>query len=380
MSYDNQDAKTHVLHVFDKIGMKGAPIHGGTSMLMTWWPEFNNSNYELSLCVFRARSEGSDILEEKGIYADYIDKSKFDPRILLNLICLIKKNNIQLLHCHGYSSTNFGRVAGLICKIPVVLHEHMVDQGVPWYQKIADKFLSNAFSSGIAVSKAVNDFMCNGRSMKSNKVKVIYNGIPKSYTKEISHEEKEQVFTQHDIPTNMKLVGIVGRLNSVKGHADFLEAAKIVLEKNPKTCFLIVGEGELRQELVNKARDLQIDKYVFFLGHCDDVLKIISILDVLAVCSHSEGFPMTVLEGMVMGKAIVATSVGGIPEMLDDKKTALLVTPRAPGEASEAISKLLTDNSLAMSLGKQAYLKLNEDFLVSHTVRKIQNIYSELLR
>lgn len=374
----NQHENIGVLQIYDKIGMKGSPIHGGTRVLISWWPEFRDTPYKMYFCVIRGRSEGSELLEKSGIFADYLDRNKFDARIILDLVQIVRRDNVKILHCHGYGASNFGRIAGLICKIPVVIHEHMIDKRVPIYQKIADIVLAKLTAKGIAVSNSVKDFMVTKRYLRIEDTHVIYNGIPSNYFRSYNHDEKKNIAKAHSIPNDGQLIGIVGRLNPIKRHEDFIDAARIVLQQYPDTCFLVVGEGDLYNDLLSMAQRLGISKSVIFLGHCENVLEIISLLDVLVLCSHSEGCPVSILEGMASGKAIVATAVGGIPELLSDGKTGLLVPAYSPNLLAQAITKILNDSELKEDLEKYAKLVCKEKFVVSQTVKEISKIYSEI--
>ena len=373
------NTKIKVLHVFDKIGMKGSPIHGASRVLMSWWPEFDNTDFELFLCVLKARSEGSLSLEKVGINARYVSRGKFDPRIILDLVKYVKTNDIRILHCHGYGATNFGRIAGFICRVPVIIHEHMIDTKVPVYQKIADWILAGLTTKGLAVSESVKEFMINGRYSNSKKIQVIYNGIPSDYIRTYDEFEKQKIAKDKNIPVNKPLVGIVGRLNPIKRHTDFIEAAKIVLQQHPGACFLIIGEGDLHQELKHQAQQLNISDSVLFLGHCENVLELISLLDVLVLCSYSEGCPVSILEGMASAKAIVATEVGGIPELLSDNETGLLVPAYSSEALAQAIVKILSNEILKLELGANVLSVCKQKFLVSHTVDRIQNVYLDII-
>lgn len=379
MSHIKKDAKIRVLHIFDKIGMKGAPIHGGTRILLTWWHEFKDSDYEFNLCVLKPRSEGSDYLEQHGVYADYIDKNKFNPLIVLDLIKLIRNKKIKILHCHGYGAANYGRVAGFICRVPVIVHEHMIDANVPSYQKIADRVLSPLTSKGVAISKAVKDFMVGSRFLNRDDISVVYNSIPNSTFDVYRGLDRNAIAEKRSISIDKKLIGIVGRLNPIKGHKEFLESAKIVVNSFPNTNFLIIGEGELRSDLEEQVRYLEIEENVKFLGHCDDVLELIYLLDILAICSYSEGFSLAAIEGMALGKAIVSTAVGGIGEVLEHEKTALLVPAKDPGKFAHSIINLLSNDDLAKKLGQNAMATCKQKFSVDKTIAGLMDVYTKVL-
>jgi len=143
--------KIRVLQVMDKCAIRGSPIHGVSRLLLTWWPEFQHGDTELSLCVLRGEG-GCTVFSKAGIAVEDLNRGKLDPRTVIDLVKIIKRDQIDILHCHGYGATNFGRVAGLLTNTPVIVHEHMVDSQIPVYQKFADLMLSPFTSKGIAIS------------------------------------------------------------------------------------------------------------------------------------------------------------------------------------------------------------------------------------
>ena len=373
-----EDNPIRVLQVLDKCAMRGSPIHGVSRLLLTWWPAFNETNVELTLCVLRGETGCSDF-SKAGVYVEDLNRSKMDPRTVFDLMKIIKRDAIQILHCHGYGAATFGRVAGLLSRTPVIVHEHMVDESIPLYQKLVDKMLSPFTAKGVAISNAVKIFMTGPRAISEKRMQVIYNCVPSEFFNHYSNEQKDAIAKNHGIPKEKNIVGIVGRLDPVKGHTDFLIAAAEVIKVLPETCFVIVGEGELREQLELLAGDLGIAGDVMFLGHCNKVLEIISLFDLLVACSHSEGFSLATAEAMAQGKAVVATAVGGIPEVVEHGKNGLLVPAKAPRELAEAITTVLKDGELRERFGEAGEQLCRERYMVSGTVKLLKALYVDLL-
>ena len=127
--------KIRVLQVLDKCAIRGSPIHGVSRLLLTWWPAFRDTQIELSLCVLRGGYGTCDAFKNIGVVVQDISRSKIDPRTILDLLTIIKRDDIHILHCHGYGATTFGRIAGFLSKTPVIVHEHMIDDNIPLFQK-----------------------------------------------------------------------------------------------------------------------------------------------------------------------------------------------------------------------------------------------------
>ena len=376
---NNANNKIRVLQVMDKCAIRGSPIHGVSRLLLTWWPEFQHSDTDLMLCVLRGENGCVDF-NKAGIAVEDLNRGKLNPLTIIDLLKIIKRDQINILHCHGYGATTFGRIAGFLSGTPVIVHEHMVDKNIPIYQKLADRLLSRFTAKGVAISKAVKAFMMGPRAIPEKRMQIISNCVPNQYCIQFNEQQKDAAARRYGIPKEKAIVGIVGRLDPVKGHKDFLCAAAKVLTVFPETCFVIVGDGELRLQLDQLVHELGITDDVMFLGHCQDVLEIISLFDLLVACSLSEGFSLAIAEAMAQGKPVVATEVGGIPEIVEDGKHGVLVPANMPGKLAEAIIAVLNDESLRERLGANGLQQCRERFLASSTVERLNALYIELLR
>lgn len=375
---NTEDNHIRVLQVLDKCAMRGAPIHGVSRLLLSWWPVFNETDVDLTLCVLRG-AVGCSAFTKSGVNVEDLNRGKMNPLTVFDLIRIIRRDRIQILHCHGYGATTFGRIAGLLSGKPVIVHEHMVDVTIPSYQKVVDKLLSRFTAKGVAVSKAVKAFMAGPRSIPEYRMQVIYNCVPAEYCELFSDKQKDAVAERYGIPEEKMIVGIVGRLDPVKGHTDFLMAAEQVLKAVPQTCFVIVGEGELRAELEEYALQLGIQNDVLFLGHCENIKEIVSLFDLLASSSLSEGLPLNILEAMAQGKPVVATSVGGIPEVVQEGKNGFLVPAKSPDKLADRMITLLDNDKLRHELGVNALKHCQQSFLAPVSVSKLVKLYNELL-
>jgi glycosyltransferase involved in cell wall biosynthesis len=152
-----------------------------------------------------------------------------------------------------------------------------------------------------------------------------------------------------------------------------------VKRRVPKSCLALVGDGPLRGHLQERARRLEIADSVLFLGFRSPALPYIAAADLLVQASHTEGTPNTVLEAMALGRPVVATRVGGVPDVVVDRETGLLVPPRDPQALADAIVRLLADPSLRGALGAQAQSRVREHFALELTVHATERVYAEAL-
>ena len=374
----------NILIVSDKLSVGDSTIHGVTRLFSWWIPRFDKSRYDVSVCSLRKRDKAGEYLERIGIKVFYLGKGKFDPFTLPSLIRIVRNERVDILHLHGYGAWTFGRLAGVLCNIPTVVHEHMVDYNIPVYQRMADRVLSRATTNAIAVSNAVKDFMVRYRGMAENCVKVVTNGIPLESFRSPNRSGSQVVGTVNwrarlSIPQNHKVVGTVGRLNPVKGHRYFLEAAREVLEQYSKVTFLIIGDGELRGLLEEMTKELGIHDHVRFTGHCDNVIPLYSLMHIMVIASLFEGGPITLFEAMALRCAVVSTSTIGLRDTIEDGRTGFLVPPSNSKALAEKILLLLNDSDLCEAMADRAQ-EASHHYDIRNTVRQLEACYEEVFR
>ncbi len=372
------DRKIRVMQVMDKCAIRGSPIHGVSRLLLTWWPAFEAAGFSFQLCVLRGGDGTCNAFTQIGVDVLDLARHKLDPRTITDIARLVKQHDIDILHCHGYGATTFGRLAGRLCGVPVIVQEHMIDAAIPAYQRLVDRLLSPLTSAAVAVSHAVADFMVERRHIARDKLQVIHNTIPETYCRDYSAGEKAAIRARIGLPEGRRLVGIIGRLDEIKGHKDFIAAARQVLHAHPEAYFVIVGDGELRQALEAQAAAAGLERDLSFLGHRDDILDIVALLDVFVSCSYSEGLPMAHAEAMALGVPVVATAVGGVAEIVEDGRSGLLVEAGKPEDVAAAVTRLLADEGLRRKLAEGGRRRCRDKFLVGSTVKRLGELYSSL--
>lgn len=368
----------NVLHVVDKLSVGNATIHGVTRLLSWWIPCFDKREYNIKVCCLRGRDKAAQYLEEKGIQVQCLHKHKFDLSALITLMRLVRKEKINILHLHGYGAWTFGRIVSLLTGVPAVLHEHFADPKIPFYQKFVDYAFRGLPYPVLAVSEYVKDFCVKSRGVMPEKVILLYNGAPLDEFSPILEEQKALLKKALAITEGYQVVGTIGRLDVEKGIEYFLRAIPAVHSQCPQTRFLIVGDGPLLGQLQAVARRLSLDNLVDFVGFRKDISEILAILDVMVIPSLREGAPLTAFEAMAMGKPIVATEVGGLKEILQHKKTALLIPSQDPSALAESVVQLLQDQEFARQLGNTA-CKTVKNYDIRKTVRGIEQIYKRLV-
>ncbi len=181
------------------------------------------------------------------------------------------------------------------------------------------------------------------------------------------------------LPAGARTILAAGRLSPEKGYDDLLRAMAVVREKAPYAQLLLAGTGPLEEALKTQTQEQGLESCIHFLGFRRDILSLYGQSDVFALSSLSEGLPNVVLEAMALGLPVVATRVGGLPEVIEDGRTGLLVTPRAPEELAAGLIRILTDGSFARSISTQAREDVYRRFAPESQTERLLEVYREAM-
>jgi glycosyltransferase involved in cell wall biosynthesis len=372
--------RLNVLQVCDHLGWEGSRMHGVKRLFGWMIPRFDASRYNVSLVSLRRKDLSEETLDALGIDISYLHRSKFDPATLTALLKVIDRKQIDILHLHGYGATTFGRMAGVLKRLPTIVHEHANLTTTPWFQKVADRALAPAADIAIAVSRSTADFLINARQLPASKVKVVYLGVPlEEFSRPRSTEEIAGARADLGITPGEFAVGTVTRLHDSKGNAFLVEAARLVLDRRPEARFFVVGEGPLRGGLEARARDLGLGDRFVFAGFARDVARVVSAFDLSVFPSLWEGTPLTVFEALAMGKTILATDADGLLDVLQHDHDAVIVPKRDANALATGILTLMGDDALRRRLGANARVS-GQQYDIAAFVRKMERLYDLLHR
>ena len=367
-----------VLHVCDKFGVRGSSIHGVSRLFSWWFPRYDPARFEVTLCGLKHPEPATDWLGAQGVPVENLGRSRFDPRILFDLVRLARRTRARILHVHGYAAADFGRLAARAAGAKLVLHEHFADPRMPAYQGVADRLLRGLTDAAIAVSHSTRDFLVNERRVPAERVRVIWNGAPLEEFAPVPRERALAVRRGLSLPDDALVVGTVGRLSAQKGHRFLLDAAATLLPRRPEARVLIAGDGDLLDDLRRQAARLGLTGRVVFAGHRTDVADVLGALDVFCISSLYEGTPLALFEAMAAGKPVVSTSVDGCREVLEDGVSGLLVPPGDAAALAAAVDRAAADPGLRAALGRRA-LEASRRYDVGACVDAMQALYDELL-
>jgi glycosyltransferase involved in cell wall biosynthesis len=254
-----------------------------------------------------------------------------------------------------------------------IVTEHNLDTWRRGWHFLADRVLGRFTDQWIFVSRQVEVFYEQRMALPEGRSLVVHNGIDVAPFR--SAVDKTRVRERMGLKPDVWVAGVVGRLDERKGHRYFLEAVQSLASREPRLFGVIVGEGREKEVLAAQLRTLGLEERVRLVGYWPDLAEALACLDVFVLPSLMEGHPLAVLEAMAASKPVVATSVGGNPEAVEDGVTGLLVPPRDPGALAEAIGALIRDPERAADMGRAGRRSLDRRFSLEAAVRANEEVY-----
>ena len=343
-----------------------------------------------SCSVFALKADGPlrQIFEEIDVPVYCGDLTKRDLRkapwklvlSLYRLLLVIKRERPTIIHAFLPLVVFIGALAGRIVRVPMVITSRRgfgTHQDRYFVLKALDHFANILSHRVIVNSRAVWKDMIERDHIDESKLYLIYNGID-STPFEDALQDREEGRKELGVEIDERVVIVVANLIKYKGHLDFLKAAKKVMDKIPKTRFLLVGEDRgIQKHLEWKCHELGISSQVKFMGQRNDIPQLLALSELSVLPSHEEGFSNTILESMAAGLPVVATNVGGNPEAVLDGKTGWLVPPENPTVMAEKIIDLLSNPERAKSWGEQGRKKVKKLFTVEKMVKNHLELYGK---
>jgi glycosyltransferase involved in cell wall biosynthesis len=375
----NDGKKFNILYLHNESVMGGAEIS-----LLNLVKRLNN---ELFIPHFACSKEGpfTDELRKIEIPPDFVQFPSIrwpNPvqifNTIRNLIDIIKKKQINLIHSNQPRSNLFGAIAAKIKSIPIVWHERCLERG----RFDSDNIFSFLPDRIICNSSAVRNRFTKGAKTDA-KIRTILNGVDlREFNPELNGSVIRKEF---NIGEDEPVIGTIGRIDPEKGYEYFLESARIILQDVWNVRFLVVGGAfnksslALEKSLYEMSVEKGIDKKTIFTGFRSDIPQLLAGMDVVVLPSEIDACSRVLFESMAMRKPLVATNAGGTPEIVQDGITGLLVKPNDASDMAKCIKKLLDDKYLAEQYGKAGRKRVEEMYTIERNIKETENVYLELL-
>lgn len=297
-------------------------------------------------------------------------------RRLADLLRRLRPDVVQTFH---YKSDTYGAIVSRMAGVPHVVSSR---RDLGWFKKWAqlqvnrvanrciDRFLVNA--------DAIKWRLAEAEGVEPARVSTIYNGVDLELFRSTDGDLRREARARLGIPDDAFVVGSVAHLRKVKGHRTLFEALERLAPKVPRLWIVLIGEGVLKPELERRAAEIGLADRALFLGSVPDVQSYAPAFDVKVLCSHSEGLSNAILEAMAQGLPVVASRVGGNPELVREGRTGELFTAGDTAALTDRLLRLCTDPALRESQGRQARAVAETEFSLPTMIRRYEGFYDAL--
>jgi glycosyltransferase involved in cell wall biosynthesis len=365
--------KIKILTLIDGLGSGGAETIAARIAI-----GLDPTRFDRLICVTRA-TDPAGVAEAVAAGVEVLAlrrKTRWAVWHWLPLIRLLRRERVDVLHAHKFGSNVWGTLIGSLARVPlIVAHEHGSDTtSRPLHRLIDRGIIGRRADLVIAVSEADRRRLVDVEGLSADKVRVIPNGVPPLFP------SSRDVRAELGIRSNAPVVVTVAVVRTEKALGNLVRAAAILAPQLRDLRVLVAGMGPSSQveELERLVRELRLEEVVTLLGWRADVPDVLAAADVAVICSDREGQPLALMEYMAAGKAIVATRVGGVSELIEDRAQGLLVPPRDVNALACAIGELLRDPRLREELGRRARERQRTERDFDVMVRRLEALYEEL--
>ena len=367
-----------VLHVVDCLNV------GGTERQMfELINRVDRARYRPMLACFKGGGELLPSLRAIGIEPEVfpLRGSLMQPNTafqVARMAMLIRENNVRVVHAHDFYSNVIGVAAASVAGAKSIASRRDLAHWLGGTQRKALRLACRLADAVVANAAAVAEQTARDFAVPDDKMHVVLNGIDVERFDLQAFKTPDPLLPAGDIA--IPRIGMVASMHLPdKGHADLLEAAAILKARGLRAQYLLVSDGALRGELEEKARTLGLGGDVYFLGRRDDVASVLVRCDIIAHPSWSEGFPNAVLEAMCAARPVVATRVGGIPEVMIDGEHGLMIEPQRPAELASALGKLLENPLAAHVMGLRGRQFVEREFSLDRMCARVTALYDSLV-
>jgi glycosyltransferase involved in cell wall biosynthesis len=301
----------------------------------------------------------------------------------VQLAALLRTEHVDLIHCHSTFDSLCALPASRIWeRRPIIQTCHGREfwrEGKPikgnfWLDRQASRLIDRF----IAVSQATAQYLHESKGIPRNKIAVIPNGRDLKSLRPPDSEERARARAELGLKDE-QMVLLLGRLAIEKGHSLLLDALKILGPRRPPLVAVFAGIGPLEAELKAKCKAVGLSDQVRFLGYRTDLARLMAAADLVVLPSISEGLPLAVVEALATARPVVATNTGGTPEIVHDGQTGLLIRPSDSAALAAAMDRVLSDPALALQLGTNGRLFVEQHFDVRVQIERTMALYSELI-
>jgi len=341
----------------------GSSEIGGTEkMILTIAKNIDKNLFDFVFFCIKGEGKFTEKLRKLN-YKVYVLNLKKNPFSFIKLFIYIKREKIDILQSFLFVANIIGRIYGKLIKIKLIISsQRSTDEWRKWYHWFIERITKNLVDIYISNSYTAKDVLIKKAKIPRKKIKVIHNGI--EIPEKIEKLKKDYI-----------AIGTIGNLRKAKGHFNLIKAAKIVVEKYKNVKFYIIGEGELKEEILKMIKEEKLENFFILTGYVEDVYSYLKIFDVFVLPSLWEGCPVSLLESMGYGIASIATDVGDVPYIIENGKDGFIVEKNDYLKLSEKIIYLIENEEERKKIGEKAREKIKNYFSYEEMIKKYSSIY-----
>ena len=374
MRRDSLQPRNRILHVTFNMG------YGGTEQVIRQL--ILNSNPEQFeheiVCIDGTIGALGETLARNGITVHSLPRrSGLDFQLIRQLRQLLRRRNIDVVHCHQYTPWTYGWFAHWGTGARLVFTEHGRFHPDRYRRKarLLNPLMARTTGHLVAISEATKQALVEYEYLPSKRIQVIYNGIA---ALDVTASDIAAERQRWQLPENLPILGTVARLDPVKNQSAILRASKTLLDEGLDHRVLLVGDGPERQALEQQANELGLEQQVCFTGFIEQPAPLLGLMDVFLLPSFTEGTSMTLLESMSLGRPAVVTKVGGNPEIVVQNQTGLVIPVDDGPELARALQSLLATPEKRQQLGAAAQQRFEQCFAANVMARHYATLYNRI--
>jgi len=344
----------------------------------------NSSKWEMVVCSFLEGKPQNELLDQAARVnlktATLCTRSAYNPLVVWELLALLKREKPDLIVVHGYRPLILCLILRPFFKVPIIVFSRgftAESLKIRLYEKLYR--VAMCFSDLIIAVSDGHKRVLMSYGVEDKKIKVVHNAISvDSFQNSASGSVRKEICKQLNIPFGAAAVVSAGRLSPEKGHRFLVEAIGMLRGSSNNTHFVFCGDGPCQKDLERRAKELGISEICHFVGFRRDLKEIFQAMDLMVLPSLTEGLPNVVLEAFACRKPVVATRVGGVPEIVEDGVNGILVPQERPDLLAEAIKSCLDSPDKARRMGEAGYIKAKSEFTFESQTQKLEAIYNQL--
>ncbi len=363
--------RARILFLIHSLGLGGAE-----RIVVDFAKNLDPARYEVHVCTMSDSLDIAGELIDSRVRLHVLRKrGRFDLALVLRLAYLMRRLRPDILSMHCRNAFHFGTPASLLAGIPIrIATEHSVGLGGSRVlNRLAYRLSVYTWTATVAVSDYLKDVMNKTWSIPSKRIQVIHNGVDFSRIPDMSHQQLLRQLL--NLPHDACIVGNVSTLRKEKGLKEFLDVAAALLASGVDAHFVIIGGGDLLDELQQHASDVGVRERTHFLGPRNDAPQLMAGFDVFLCTSEVETFGLAIVEAMYMAVPVVAFDVGSLREVVVDGENGFIVSRGDSAGAAARVASLLMSKELRETIGLSASTTAEEKFSVQRMIRGYERLF-----